>query len=131
MIRPECLKVLLRNLPKIYTCMFRWLLMFAGIVCMVPGFAQRFGGTPPSVKWKQINTDTVRIIFPDGLDSQAQRVASLVNLQAEQGNVAALGQRLKKINIVLQNLTTISNGYVGLGPYRSEFYLTPSPNNFD
>ena len=65
-----------------------------------------------------------------GLDSQAQRVASLVHLQAQQGT-AALGDRLKKINIVLQNETVIGNGYVGLGPYRSEFYLTPAVNNFD
>ena len=42
-------------------------------------YGQRFGGTPPSVKWKQINTDTARVIFPAVLDSQAQRVASLVH----------------------------------------------------
>ncbi|HKO81887.1 MAG TPA: hypothetical protein VJU78_15885, partial [Chitinophagaceae bacterium] len=93
-------------------------------------YAQRFGGTPPSVKWKQINTDSARIIFPGGLDSQAQRVASLIHYQAGQKPVA-LGGQLKKINIVLQNQTTISNGYVGLGPFRSEFYLTPFQNNFE
>lgn len=92
-------------------------------------FAQRFGGTPPSVKWKQINTDSVRIIFPAGLDSQAQRIATVVHYEAAT-QPASLGSRLDKINIVLQNQTTVSNGYVGLGPYRSEFYLTPSPNNF-
>lgn len=93
-------------------------------------WAQRFGGTPPSVKWKQIQTDTVRIIFPSGMDSQAQRVAALVHQQAAIKH-AALGDRVKRINIVLQNQTTISNAYVGLGPFRSEFYLTPSFNNFD
>lgn len=91
--------------------------------------AQRFGGTPPSVKWKQINTDSARIIFPAGLDSQAQRIASIVHYEAVQ-KAASLGSRLNKINIVLQNQTTISNGYVGLGPYRSEFYLNPQLNNF-
>ncbi|MGZ8557953.1 MAG: TolB family protein, partial [Chitinophagaceae bacterium] len=93
-------------------------------------YAQRFGGTPPSVRWKQINTDSARIIFPEGLDSQAQRVASLVHYQASHLSVP-LGDQLKKINIVLQNQTTVSNAYVGLGPYRSEFYLTPFQNNFD
>jgi hypothetical protein len=92
--------------------------------------AQRFGGTPPGVKWKQINTDSARVIFPDGLDSQAQRVASLIHYQASK-NPVALGGRVDKIDIVLQNETTVSNGYVGLGPYRSEFYLTPFPNNLD
>ncbi len=30
----------------------------------------------------------------------------------------------------MQNQTTIANGYVGLGPYRSEFYLTPAMKQF-
>ncbi|PZR26703.1 MAG: hypothetical protein DI535_13565 [Citrobacter freundii] len=93
-------------------------------------FAQRFGGTPPGVTWKQINTDTARIIYPAGLDSQAQRVAQLAHYQASK-TPAALGDKIHKINIVLQNQTTFANGYVGLGPYRSEFYLTPGLNNFD
>ena len=93
-------------------------------------FGQRFGGTPPSVKWKQINTDAARVIFPAGLDSQAQRVASLVYLQATL-NPVAIGSRMKKINIILQNQTTVANAYVGLGPFRSEFYLNPSLNNFE
>ena len=44
--------------------------------------AQEFGGNPPSVQWKQINTDTVRIIFPNGTDSIAQRVASVIHFLA-------------------------------------------------
>src|SRR5262245_16199781 len=83
--------------------------------------AQEFGGNPPSVKWKQINTDTARIIFPIGRDSAAQRVASIVHFLAAKNN--SLGSRLNKINIVLQNQSTIANAYVGLSPYRSEFFL--------
>jgi hypothetical protein len=91
--------------------------------------AQTFGGNPPSHKWKQLDTDTVRIIFPSGLDSQASRTASIVHYLAAQKPVS-LGAQLKKINIVLQNQTTIPNGYVQLGPFRSEFFLTPDLNNF-
>jgi len=36
--------------------------------------AQEFGGNPPSLKWKQINNDTVRIIFPDGLQEVAKKL---------------------------------------------------------
>lgn len=104
---------------------------FSSLLFVSVLYAQRFGGTPPSVKWKQINTDTARIIFSEGLDSQAQRVASLVHYQASQPAINLLGDQLKKINIVLQNQTTVANGYVGLGPYRSEFFLTPLPDNFD
>lgn len=91
---------------------------------------QEFGGNPPSLKWKQINTDSARVIFPAGLDSQAQRVANIVHYLAKQKPFYP-GDNIYKINIVLQNQTTIANGYVGLGPYRSEFYMTPDPNNFD
>ena len=101
-----------------------FLLLIAGYL-----YPQEFGGNPPSVKWKQINTDTVRIIFPEGRDSTAQKVASIIHFLAVQNN--SLGGRHNKINIVLQNQSTIANGYVGLGPYRSEFFLTPSFNNFD
>jgi hypothetical protein len=96
--------------------------------------AQRFGGTPPSVKWRQINTDSARIIFPQGLDSQAQRIASIIHYQAAltpaTTQTLTLGNDIRKVNIVLQNLPAVANGYVGLGPYRSEFYLTPPTNNF-
>jgi hypothetical protein len=92
--------------------------------------AQVFGGNPTSIRWKQINTDTARIIFPEGTDSTAQRISNIVHWLAK-NNPASLGSQLHKINIVLQTQTTISNGYVSLGPFRSEFYLTPSLNNFD
>ncbi len=97
-------------------------------------FAQRYGGNPSYLKWKQINTDSARIIFPAGLDSQANRIASTVHYLAAHSapgtDSLALGSGLHKIDIVLQNQSTIANAYVGLGPYRSEFLLTPDPDNF-
>lgn len=90
---------------------------------------QEFGGTPPSQKWEQIDTDTARIIFPESYDSLANRISAIIHRMAA-GQPAPLGGRLRKINIVLQHQTTIGNGYVGLGPYRSEFFLTPITNNF-
>src|SRR5947208_16836268 len=89
--------------------------------------AQVFGGNPTSIRWKQINTDTARIIFPEGIDSMAQRISNIVHWLAK-NNPASLGNQVRKINIILQTQTTISNGYVSLGPFRSEFYLTPSLN---
>lgn len=89
--------------------------------------AQNFGGNPPG-KWGQINTDTVRVIFPLGSDSIANRVASLAHhLQRD----PSLKYRYKKINIVLQSNATISNAYVSLAPYRSEFYLMAPQNAFE
>ncbi|NNV54636.1 hypothetical protein [Limnovirga soli] len=91
--------------------------------------AQRFGGNASHVKWRQINTDTVRVIFPAGTDSLAQRIA-LVTQQLQSNYNSSIGPRIKKLNIVLQNDVTVSNAYVGLAPYRSEFYLMPPQNAF-
>jgi len=93
-------------------------------------YAQQFGGNPPSLKWKQLNTDTARIIFPAGLDSQAQQVAAIVHTLSRT-TLPTMGHSQRKINIVLQNQSTIANGYVGLAPFRSEFQLTPEQNSFE
>ncbi len=92
--------------------------------------AQQFGGTPSSIKWKQISTDTVRIIFPSGLDSVAGRIASVVK-EIQQNHSSTIGTGLRKVNIVLQSDVTSSNGFVALGPFRSEFYLLPPQNAFE
>jgi hypothetical protein len=93
-----------------------------------PAIAQQFSGNPPSRKWNQINTDTARIIFSPNQEEQALRVASIIHHLARERPLS-LGEQMRKINIVLQNQTTIPNGYVGLGPFRSEFFLTPDLNN--
>ncbi len=90
--------------------------------------AQQFGGNPPSLKWRQLHTDTARVIFPEGMDSVANRVASVVHFMAGR-QPFSLGKQQRKINIVLQKQTVVANGYVGLGPYRSEFFLTPEMNS--
>ncbi|MCC8409248.1 hypothetical protein LJ707_09910 [Mucilaginibacter sp. UR6-1] len=92
--------------------------------------AQTFGGNPPSLKWQQVNTEAARVIFPAGMDSTGTRVAVLIN---RINNVVkpTIGVKQKQVNIVLQNQTTESNGYVGLAPFRSEFYLTPQQNSFE
>src|SRR6476469_9171413 len=85
--------------------------------------AQEFGGNPPSIKWKQISTDTVRVIFPAGLEKQALDISTLVHKLAITTE-KTIGNKISRINIVLQPLPTVANGYVGLGPFRSEFFLT-------
>ncbi len=93
-------------------------------------YAQRFGGNPLSVKWQQVNNGAARVIFPRGLDSAAARVAAVA---AVLGNATAstIGSRQHTIDILLHPNTVVSNGYVALGPFRSEFYLTPSQNSFE
>ncbi len=92
--------------------------------------AQQFGGNPSSIKWQQINTDTARIIFPEGFDSIAQRIATVIH-ELQKNYSSTIGNSIRKINIVLQKDATVSNAFVALGPYRSEYYLTPPQNAFE
>src|SRR4029077_8786616 len=64
------------------------------------------------------------------MDSTAIRVAE-VETWLDKRTQETIGNRNKKINLVLQNQTTISNAYVALGPFRSEFFLTPLQNSFE
>jgi hypothetical protein len=102
-------------------------LLFAGTMT---AHAQEFGGNPPSLKWKQVNVPAAKVIFPAGMDSTATRVAYIIN-RMDIATKPTIGFKQKQISIVLQNQTTISNAYVGLAPFRSEFYLTPDQNSFE
>lgn len=91
--------------------------------------AQNFGGNPASVNWYQLNTENLRLIFPKGLDSQAQRIVVLMNGLGST-TAKSIGGKQNKWNIILQNQTIIPNAYVRLAPVMSELYMTPSQNNF-
>ncbi len=82
------------------------------------------GLNPASLKWKQINSDKVQVIFPDGMEAYGDRVANLVHYLWE--NNQSVGDLNEKISILLHNQTTRPNGLVTPGPFRSEFY-TRSP----
>jgi hypothetical protein len=107
---------------------FVLLYCFAGVFSVAS--AQRFSGNKPAEKWKQVNQEKLRVIFPGRLDSLAQRIA-LVSATLQEQTSSTIGDKLRKINIVLQPYTTVSNAYVGLGPYRSEFFMTPLQNSFE
>src|SRR6201992_1431628 len=92
--------------------------------------AQEFGGNPPSLKWNQIDMSAAKVIFPVGLDSAGRLVANIIS-QMNAAIKPTIGTKQKQISIVMQNQTTIANGYVGLAPFRSEFYLTPEQNSFE
>ena len=94
------------------------------------GMSQRFGGNRPGIKWNQIRNDTARIIFPAGLETQAAEIASLIRLLAKETS-GTIGEEVRQIPIVLQYSPVVSNGYVGLAPFRSEFYMNPPAGSYN
>ena len=90
-------------------------------------FGQRFGGNPTQLKFKSLQGRYANIIYPEQLSGTAKRVQQLTAAQAMDKQYS-LGEASRKVPIVLQPLPLVSNAYVGLGPWRSEFYLTPLQN---
>ena len=77
----------------------------------------------------QVNTNSSRVIFPKGLDSQAQRISNTVSL-LDTTTLYSIGNKSRKWNIVLLNQTTEANAYVRLAPVISELYMVPPQNSF-
>lgn len=82
------------------------------------------GSNPFSLKWKQINTDKVQIIFPQGLDSSAQRIANIVHVLWDIDE-KSIGRKNIKVPILLNGLRVNPNAFVLVGPFRSEFFNIP------
>ncbi|MCW3093258.1 MAG: hypothetical protein JWP81_4327 [Ferruginibacter sp.] len=91
--------------------------------------AQQFGGNPSSLKWNQINNPQTRIIFPRGMDSQANRINN-INRLLKNTTAYSIGGNQRKWNIILLNQATIANAYVRMAPIMSELNLVPDQNNF-
>lgn len=85
------------------------------------------GQNPNDLDWRVLSSPNVNIIFPPGLEDAAQRSANMINYIGNNHTVS-IGPKRKFLNLVMQNETTVSNGYVALAPFRSEFYTTPPPS---
>lgn len=106
----------------------RLAMMLSCLFALSSASAQYFGGNPPSLRWKRIGTDTLRVIFPPYLERQAARISDISHY-LDRTTTRSLGDRTRRISIVLQPLPVVSNAYVGLAPWRSEFFMTPPQNS--
>jgi hypothetical protein len=96
--------------------------------CVLTAAAQDvLENNPPSVKWYKIKTPHFRILYPKGFEAEAQRVANTLE-HIREPEAKSLGVEPRKISIVLQNQSAVSNGFVSMVPRRSEFYAMPSQN---
>ncbi len=107
--------------------MFRILLVVLLLAFKLPSFAQEFGGFKPSKQWSQLKNENYRLVFSPELEATARKVAAIF-IRMNQLDIN-IGVKRRNLNIILQNSTTQANGYVGLAPFVSEFFLTPYPVN--
>jgi len=111
---------------KAFFCFFALFLVCLAGKAQVPN--NSLGLNPSRLKWQQIKTDKVQIIFPAGMATQGQRAANLVHYLYDHHN-ESVGEKRQRITMILQNQTTIPNGFVTVGPFRSECYTTPPQFN--
>ncbi len=100
---------------------FAYVLFFLFAVSAKAQLTNAYGTVPPGVKWQQINTDKVNVIFPEGLQHKANRIANIIDYLAE-SKTATIGDKFEKVNIFVVNNTAVSNGYVTPVPFHSKFY---------
>jgi hypothetical protein len=115
-------------MKKTYLTILCYIFCFPLLLAQIP--ANDLGLNPLSLKWSQIKTDKVRVVFPRNLEKQGQRVANIVHYLWNNSN-ASIGDKMKPVTIFLQNQTVAPNGFVTPGPYRSEFYIAPPQFSFN
>ncbi|MDL5050952.1 hypothetical protein QQ054_33675 [Oscillatoria amoena NRMC-F 0135] len=79
---------------------------------------------PPSLKWSKLTTPNFRVLYIPGFETQAQRVANTLE-SIRLPEAKSLGKPPGKFTVILQNQSSISNGFVSLLPRRSEFFTMP------
>jgi hypothetical protein len=87
------------------------------------------GLNPPGIIWNQIDNDNYQVIFPEDRKIEAQRVANLLDYILSNDSLTLTHPRTK-IPIILQGQDVIPNGFVTLGPWRSEYNLNPPQFQF-
>ncbi|WP_163711859.1 TolB family protein [Mangrovibacterium lignilyticum] len=101
--------------------------LFLLFVLYFPVQAQYFstGSDPGKIVWRQIVSENFQIIFPDDYESQAKKLAAMLEKVYEHGYIS-LESPPRKISVVLHTHTINSNGMVAWSPKRMELYPTPN-----
>ena len=87
------------------------------------------GVNPPNISWNQIDSEGYQIIFPETRIRDANRVANLLDYILSDDSLT-LSYPPVKVPVILQNQTVVPNGFVSIGPWRSEYNLTPPQFQF-
>ena len=118
----------LHKFPEMRTS-FLFLILFL-FMCFNSTDAQYYetGQSPASFKWKEIETDNFRVIFPDFYAARAARLASALEASVK-GMEELYISSGKKIPVIVHASSIQSNGYVSWAPKRMELFPLPEQDN--
>ena len=100
-----------------------------GLLCLacfgvsLTGHGQEIGGLP-ALDWRRWEGAAVDVVSPLALAPLALRARTLDSALAALRPLP-LGTRLKPIDVFVQPVTVVPNGFVGVTPWRSFLYATP------
>ncbi|MDO7854693.1 hypothetical protein [Hymenobacter convexus] len=103
------------------------LLLLLGLLAAGPAYSQSLPvlpQNPPELRWREVRTPHFWVLYAGGIDTAAQRTAGRLE-QLHGPDVATLGVSPRPISVVLQNQTTVPNGFVTFLPRHAEFFTTP------
>ncbi|MFA0963730.1 hypothetical protein AB9P05_18130 [Roseivirga sp. BDSF3-8] len=79
------------------------------------------------MEFKKLSGENFKVIYPEGMYGEANRLINTLETIYEPTS-RSLGVKPDPTSIVLHNRTTVANGFVTLGPRRSEFFTTSAQN---
>lgn len=86
------------------------------------------GQDASSIKWKQIETNNFKLIYPSDSEALAQKFANLFN-SLHKKEYSSLNHKPRKIPIILHSHGGISNGAVLWAPRRMELFASSQQHN--
>lgn len=106
-------------IKKIF-CFCLFILIYKGLQAQFYSSGEDAG----SIRWRQINTSRFQVIFPDSFETEANRLANILEY-----SFPAVSQTLnhipRKIPVVIHSQSSISNGLTIWAPKRIELFTTP------
>jgi hypothetical protein len=108
---------------------FVFALLFLFSFTLLPAQETVYQNNPTYLKWYQVKTDHFRVLYPQGFEQQALRMANTLE-HIREPEARTMGVKPRPISILLQNQSSISNGFVTMAPRRSEFFAMP-PQNYN
>jgi hypothetical protein len=106
-----------------------WIIAFLSLGTFTSAQFYEFGQDPASLKWKQLDTEHFRIVFPIDFRDNAQSLA-LIMEKNYHANSAQLNHQPKKLSLIIHNQTVYSNAFVTWAPKRMEFFTFPDPDMY-
>jgi hypothetical protein len=107
------------------TALLLWLATGHALAQTLPILPQN----PASLRWYELKTPHFNVLYPEGFADPAQRTARRLE-QVYEPVSASLGRQPRRLSVLLQNQTTVSNGFVTVLPRRSEFFTTAPQDPF-